>query len=368
MDEALCREHIEKLRTHLERAGADALYVTSPGSNLYYTGVPMGPSDRVMASIITRDNAPCLIVPGFEANRITNMRIVGEIASWEEHEDPFALIADVLAKLGCDSGTLALDGQTWYGVLEGLRQAMPNARFINGQPLIDRCRMIKNERELGFMEEACAITGKALASAVAELKEGMTELEFAELIAHKYRTEGGVHGGSLVQSGPSASDPHLAAGERPITRGDAVVLDSGCQLNDFCSDVTRTLMVGDVPDEVRTAWAVLKDAQQAALDAIRPGATCESIDAAARRWLTKRGYGDYFTHRLGHGIGLDGHEHPYLVGGNRLPLEPGITTTVEPGIYVPGKFGLRIEDVMVVTDDGCRVLSHTVPRDTHWPV
>ena len=122
-------------------------------------------------------------------------------------------------------------------------------------------------------------------------------------------------------------------------------------------------MVGEVPDEVKKAWAVLKDAQQAALDAIRPGATCESIDAVARDWLTERGYGDYFLHRLGHGIGLNGHEYPYLVRGNTLPLEPGVTATVEPGIYVPGRFGLRIEDVIAVTDDACCILSHMVPRD-----
>jgi Xaa-Pro dipeptidase len=366
MDEALCREHIAKVHTQLEQAAVDVLYVTSPASNTYFTGVSMGPSDRVAASIVTRDDEPCLVVPGFEANRIKHVRVIGDIVSWEEHESPFALIADVLAKRGLNSGTIALDGQTWYWVLEGLRQALPNARFINGQPLIDRCRMIKNERELGFIEQACVKTGTAFANAVAAFTEGMTEVEFGDLIADKYDDEG-VSGGSLVQSGPRASDPHIPPGDRRIVRGDAVVLDSGCRVEDYTSDVSRTLMVGEVSEEIQKAWTALKDSQQAAFDAIRPGATCESIDAAARNWLAERGYGDYFLHRLGHGLGLDGHEHPYFVGGNTLPLEPGVTMTVEPGIYVAGKWGMRIEDDIVVTDDGCRILSHMIPRDTPWP-
>lgn len=366
MDEALCKEHIEKVRAQLEQAGVDAVYVTSPANNTYFVGAPMGPGDRVMATIIARDDAPCLVVPGFEENRIKNVRVLGDTVAWEEHEDPFALVADVLAKRGLDAGTIALDGQTWYWVLEGLRRALPNATFVNGQPLIDRCRMVKNERELGLIEQACAKTGEAFARAVAAFKEGMTELEFGQVIADKYR-ELGVMSGSLVQSGPRASDPHIPAGDRPIVRGDAVVLDSGCKVEGFGSDVSRTLMVGEVSDEIQKAWTTLKDSQQAAFDAIRPGATCESIDAAARNWLAERGYGDYFLHRLGHGLGLEGHEYPYFVGGNTLPLEPGVTMTVEPGIYVAGKWGMRIEDDIVVTDDGCRILSHMIPRDTPWP-
>jgi Xaa-Pro dipeptidase len=365
MDEALCREHIAKARAELERSDIDVLYVSSGANNLYFTGAALGPSDRVVALLLTRDGEPPVIVPGFEGNRIRHAVHVGEVVTWEEHESPFALVADVLHKKRLASARIALDGETWYWVVEGLREALPKATFVNGELLLNRCRMCKNERELAFMEQACGKTGKALMDAVAEFREDMTETQFAEVIAAKYR-EQGLHSGSLVQSGPRASDPHIPTGDRPIVAGDAVVLDSGCQVEGYCSDVSRTLMVGNVSNEIRKAWTVLKDAQQAALDAIRPGATCESIDAAARGWLTKHGYGKYFVHRLGHGIGLQGHEYPYLVGGNTLPLEPGITTTVEPGIYVPGEFGMRIEDVMVVTEDGCRVLSHAMPRDTFW--
>ncbi len=368
MNEALCREHIEKARAQLERAGADVLYLTSAANTLYFSGTPMGPGDRVVASIIPRDAEPWIIAPGFEGRRIEEAKLIGQVITWEEHESPFELIADTLRKSGLGSATVALDGETWYWVLEGLREALPEVEFVNGEPLINRCRMLKNDKEIAFIEEACANTGKVFVAAIAEFKEGMTETELAELIAEKYQSEVGITGGSLVQSGPRASNPHAPISDRPIVRGDAVVLDSGCPVGGFFSDISRTLMVGEVPEEIAKAWAVLKDAQQAAFDAIRPGATCESIDAAARRWLDERGYGEYFVHRLGHGIGLQGHEYPYLVGGNSLKLEPGITTTVEPGIYVPGRFGMRIEDVMVVTDDGCRILSHMVPRDTPWPM
>ncbi|MBN1917390.1 MAG: aminopeptidase P family protein [Verrucomicrobia bacterium] len=365
MDEALCREHIAKARAELDRSNVDVLYVSSAANNLYFTGAAVGPGDRVVALLLTRDGEPSLVVPGFEANRIRQDRLVGDIVSWEEHESPFALIADILHEKGLASGRIALDGQTWYWVVQGLREALPQVEFVNGEPLINRCRMRKNEREIGFLEQACAITAKVLTAAVAQFRPGMTELEFAEVISNNY-LERGHQSGSLVQSGPRASDPHAPAGDRPIVLGDAVVLDSGCRVEGFCSDISRTLLVGKVSGEISKAWSVLKDAQQAALDAIRPGATCESIDATARNWLAERGYGDYFLHRLGHGIGIEGHEYPYLVGGNTLPLEPGVTTSVEPGIYVPGKFGMRIEDVMVVTDDGCRVLSPTAPRDMAW--
>jgi Xaa-Pro dipeptidase len=366
VDAALCKKRIEKAQAQLKRSGADVLYVFSAVNILYFSGAPMGPSDRVVALLVPREGEPWLVVPGFEGARTEAAKPVGQVITWEEHEDPFALIAQTLTKNGLGSATLALDGETWFWVLEGLRAALPRAEFLNGEPLINRCRMIKSPEELALMEQACANTGKALAAAVAEFREGMTETEFGRLMADKYRTEAGVEAGALVQSGPRAADPHIPTGERPIVHGDAVVIDTGCRVEGFCSDVSRTLMVGRVPDEVAKAWVTLKDAQQAALDAIRPGATCGSIDAAARDWLDARGYGKYFVHRLGHGIGFAGHEYPYLVGGSDVVLEPGVTTTVEPGIYVPGRFGMRIEDVMVVTDDGCRLLSHMIPRDTNW--
>ncbi len=362
MNEALCREHIEKARAQLEHSGADLLYLSAAANTLYFSGTAKGPTDRVVAFMIAREGEPWYVVPGFEGNQTEQAKLVGDVRRWEEHESPFKLIADILKAHRLDTATIALDGETWHWVVDGLRDALPNATFINGEPLINQCRMRKNDRELAFMEEACANTGQAIANAVAEFAEGMTEIEFGQLFVRKYK-ELGFAAGSMVQSGPRASDPHIPNGDRRIVRGDAVVLDTGCKVEGYCSDVSRTLMVGAVSDEIKKAWSVLKDAQQAAFDAIRPGATCESIDAAARDWLAERGYGDYFLHRLGHGIGLKGHEYPYLVKGSTVPLEPGVTTTVEPGIYVPGRFGLRIEDVMAVTEDGCRVLSHMIPRD-----
>ena len=367
MDPALCAEHVDKARAQLEHAGADALYVFAAPNILYFSGAPMGPSDRVVAFIIARDAEPWFIVPAFEAHRTEQVKALGRLVTWEEHEDPFKRIADTLKKNGLGAATVALDGETWLWVLEGLRNALPRATFINGQPLINRCRMIKSPQELDLIEQACAKTGAALMAAIADFNEGMTETEFSRLVADKYRSEADIAGGALVQSGPRASDPHIPTGDRPIVNGDAVVIDSGCRVEGFFSDISRTLMVGDIPQKTRKAWTALKDAQQAAFDAIRPGATCGSIDDAARGWLDERGYGDYFLHRLGHGIGYNGHEYPYLVKGNDVLLEPGVTTTVEPGIYVPGQFGMRIEDVIAVTDDGCRVLSHMIPRDTPWP-
>jgi len=364
---ALCRERIEKAQALLEETGADVLYASSRANIPYFSGAGGGPGDRVCAFIISRDAEPWFIVPGFEGNRFRQAKLVGEVLTWEEDESPFKLIADTLKKHGLGAAKIALDGETWLWVQEGLRAALPDAEFINGEPLINRCRMIKNAKELVLMEEACAKTGKALMAAIGQFQEGLTETEFHALISAKYKSEAGVNAGALVQSGPRAADPHIPTGDRPIVRGDAVVLDTGCNVGGFCSDVSRTLMVGEVSEEIQKAWTVLKDAQQAAFDAIKPGATCGSIDQAARQWLQDRGYGEYFLHRLGHGIGYQGHEYPYLVNGSDVVLEPGVTTTVEPGIYVAGKFGMRIEDVMVVTDTGCRILSQMIPRDTPWP-
>jgi len=368
VDPALCTQRVDKARTQLEQAGADLLYVFGGPSILYFSGAPMGPSDRVVAFIIARDAEPWFIVPAFEAHRTEQAKALGCVVAWEEHEDPFKLIADTLTNNGLARATVALDGETSLWVHEGLRSALPGATFINGRPLINRCRMIKSPQELDLIEQACAKTGAALTAAIADFNEGMTETEFSRLVGEKYRSEANIAGGALVQSGPRASDPHIPTGDRPIVSGDAVVIDSGCRLEGFFSDISRTLMVGDIPQETRKAWTTLKDAQQAAFDAIRPGATCGSIDDAARGWLDERGYGQYFLHRLGHGIGYNGHEYPYLVKGSDVVLEPGVTSTVEPGIYVPGRFGMRIEDVIAVTDDGCRILSHMIPRDTPWPI
>ncbi len=358
MKESICNDHIKKIRAGLRNVGADCLFAFS-GTNIYYTsGCRIGPSDRLAAVIIPLDGEITIVSPGFEGARISREKLLGEVKTWEEDEDPFDLVAQIFRDKGLADGTIAVDDQLWFRVYERMRNDTPGANWINGGDIIAKARWMKSEEELQCIETACKYVAKGIELALKELKPGMSELDFSRIIGEKIDKVGGpVNGGALVQSGPNASDPHHPTDKRILQNGDAVVIDSGCKVDGFCADISRTLMIGKVDDEMRKAWEILKDAQQVSIDAVKPGVTCENIDAAARDYLEERGYGEYFTHRTGHGLGMEGHEPPYMVKGNKKTLEPGMSFTIEPGIYVPDKFGMRIEDDIACTESGPRMLS-----------
>jgi Xaa-Pro dipeptidase len=243
---------------------------------------------------------------------------------------------------------------------DGIGAALPAARLVSATPVTAGCRMAKDAHEVGLMRRAGLITLQAHRAVFASLREGMTQTQVARLSADAHRRLG-IAGGSLVLFGPDAAFPHGTSKPKALQAGDVVLIDGGGKLHGYASDITRTAVFGAPPTErQRRVFEIVRAAQQAAFRSARPGAECQAVDAAARRVIEDAGFGPgfrYFTHRLGHGVGLDGHERPYLVAGNALTLRPGMCVSNEPGIYLPGEMGIRHEDVMVVTEDGAESLT-----------
>lgn len=338
------RERQAKLRTAAKARGLDALFVT-PSTNLAYAAnLAMGRSERLTALLLFADGPTVLITPFFEAENHGRDALVDEVLTWKEEEDPIPLAAKALGR----ARTLGIEGTTAYGTAARLLSAAAlEAR--DATDLFDALRMIKTDEEQALIREAARRTNLAIAATHGKLARGISESEVVTLLEAEFQKLG-VHGGGLVQFGPSAALPHGGPGDRKLASGDVVLIDAGCKVRGYTSDLTRTVAFGSPSDEVRKVYSAVDRAQVAGIGALTAGATGEEVDRAARRVLEEAGYGSSFTHRLGHGLGMDGHEHPYLVRGNTTPLSAGNTVTVEPGIYLPGKFGVRIEDDYAVRE------------------
>lgn len=359
----LVQQHIDRASAELTKRGASALLVFRNTNILGFCGVPLQPSDRLVCGLISREGQIGFVVPAFEASIASGLPAGSELVPWEEDEDPYLAVARAAERLGVDSGTILLDGHTWIGAQAKLAAAMPRARLQLDTELIESIRMIKTPQELAAIRAACDDTGKIYALIDKRLRAGISELDLRRDVIGQLEKMGVTPFGELIQGGESASVPHQRTGSRQFREGDAVIVDFVASKECYLGDMTRTFAVGDVSDEIKRAYAVVRDAQRAAIAAIRPGIPCESIDSAARTIIENAGLGDYFVHRLGHGIGMDVHEAPYFVRGNKTRLQPGMVLTVEPGVYVPGQFGIRIEDVIAVTAGGCDVLTRAVPTD-----
>ncbi|MEO8349482.1 MAG: Xaa-Pro peptidase family protein [Acidobacteriota bacterium] len=344
------RERQAKLRGAAKALGWDAIFVT-PSTNLAYaTGLSMWRSERLTALLLFTDGPAVLITPAFEKSNVTRDATVDDVKTWREDEDPVAIAAKLLSRK-----SVGIEGSTAYATAS-LVTAAASAKAEDAGPLFDALRSIKSEGELALMKEAGRRTVTAIAATHDRLRRGMTERDVANVLEEEFRRLG-VSGDGLVQFGPSAALPHGGPGDRALAKGDVVLIDCGCRVRGYTSDVTRTVSFGPPSDEFRKVYATVDRAQSAGIDALEAGKTGEEVDRAARKVIEDAGYGDFFTHRLGHGIGMDGHEHPYLVKTNRKPLVPGNTVTVEPGIYLPGKFGVRIEDYYAVREKGLASLS-----------
>jgi Xaa-Pro dipeptidase len=308
-----------------------------------------------MALVIPRTGDPLLLCPAFEEGRLRELlRWPIEIRSWQEDQNPSALVAKWFAERGLRTGRIAIEETTRYTFFDHLRDAAPALEYVSGDAITAGCRARKSQHELELMRLACEATFDVFRALFASLHEGLTEHDIAGLIESGFARMG-LHGGALVLLGPSAALPHGTIEPQKLREGEPVLIDGGTSVEGYASDVTRTGLLGKPPEKLQRAFDTLRLAQNAALDAARRGKFSGSVDDAARFVVVSAGFGpDYkfFTHRLGHGIGLDGHEHPYLVRGSKTILESGMTFSNEPGIYVPGNYGVRLEDVMVITPDG----------------
>ncbi|HEX9188497.1 MAG TPA: Xaa-Pro peptidase family protein [Vicinamibacteria bacterium] len=354
------RARLVRAQRLLAESGLDAM-VVGPGSSLaYFTGAEWGLSERFLGIVLGRSGDPVWVVPSFEEDRAREQVRVGtDVRAWHEDESPYALVAQALADRGAAAGRVGVEETMPFAFSDGIGQARPAARLASAVPVTAGCRSVKDAHEIALMRRACAITLTAYRAVFASLAEGQTVAQVSGWVAAAHRRLG-ARGGALVLFGSDAAFPHGTSKPRALQKGDVVLVDGGCRVHGYQSDVTRTAVFGAPPtDRQRLLWDLVRRAQVAAFEAARPGVECQAVDAAARRVVEEGGFGPgyaYFTHRLGHGIGLDGHEWPYMVRGNATKLAAGVTFTDEPGIYVPGELGIRHEDTVAVTESGCENL------------
>jgi Xaa-Pro dipeptidase len=333
----------------------EAIYVT-PGTTLgYFIGFRWGLSERIVALLIPRSGDPLIVCPGFEEARLReHLRWPIEVRVWQEDESPYELAAKWLAERGIRTGRVGIEETSNYVFFDGLRRAVPSLDCTSGDEITHGCRARKSSHEIELMRLACEATFDVYKATFASLREGMKQSEVSEMVARGYRRMG-LNGDAFVLFGPAAAFPHGTHDDRALREGDGVLVDDGTTVEGYQSDVTRTGVFGKPSDKLQRAFEIVRGAQDAALAAAMAGHECGSVDDAARKVVLDAGFGPrykYFAHRLGHGIGLDGHEWPYLVRGNRTILMAGMTFSNEPGIYVPGEYGLRCEDDMVIAESG----------------
>jgi len=353
---------LDEHRTRLARAQAlmrgenlDAIVLASGSGLDYFTGAEWGLSERFFGAVITREGDPAWVTPAFEkARALEQIQIGTDVRAWEEHESPSALVASILRERGA-TGRVGIEEMMPFTFANEIGAALPSARLLSATPVTAGCRVVKDAHELALMRRANEITMAAHRAVFQSLREGMTQSQVSALSAQAHRKLG-MGGGALVLFGPDAAFPHGTTRPRPLRRGDVVLIDGGGRLHGYASDITRTGVFGAPPTErQRQVWDVVRRAQQAAFDTAKPGVEAQAVDAAARRVVDEAGFGPgykHFTHRVGHGIGMDGHEWTYFVRGNTTKLRPGMCFSDEPGIYIPGEMGIRHEDCIFITETG----------------
>ncbi len=353
-DAAALRARLDRARSAAAAADTDALLI-APGSDLrYLIGQAGGSFERLTTLVVPADGTPALVVPKLEAPGYADVptgELGVELLTWVDGDDPYQLVADRLGK----PGRVAVSDFTPALHVLALRAALREAEQTLAGPVVRELRMRKDAAEIASLRDAGAAIDRVHARVHEWLRPGRTEAEVGADIAAAIVEEGHTQADFvIVGSGPNGASPHHDVSDRVIERGDVVVVDIGGPLPaGYNSDSTRTYAVGEPRDaDVAATYAVLQRAQAAAVAAVKPGVTAEAVDAAARDVIAEAGFGEYFIHRTGHGIGLDVHEEPYIIAGNALPLEPGMAFSVEPGIYQPGRWGARIEDIVIVTEDG----------------
>jgi len=354
---------IARARQLMAEQHIDALLLEPGSSFSYYFNVSWGLSERPFLAVLPAHGDIAWVCPGFEENRAREL--VGptsDVRVWQEDESPYERVAQILRDRGVAGGRVGVEERLRFFIFDGVRQAAPAATFVSATPVTTGCRMIKSPAELALMQRANDIAMQAFRAAFATLREGMTNNELARNFNAAFTRLGGANPFSLVMFGAATAFPHGTVQPQRLRQGDIVLADIGCEVESYASDITRTTVFGRPSARQTEIWNLEKRAQDAAFAAARVGATCESVDAAARKVITDAGFGpDYrlpgLPHRTGHGIGLDGHEAPNFVRGNTMPLRPGMCFSDEPTIVIFGEFGIRLEDCLYITENGPRFFS-----------
>jgi Xaa-Pro aminopeptidase len=368
------RGRLEKARRLMADNKIDAIVLAGGTSLNYFTGIRWGNSERLTAVVIPKSGNPYIVTPAFEEDR-TREQLVGgpmahtDVATWQEDESPFALVAQGLKDRGLAGGRVGVEETMKFVFADSVGGAAPAMKFVSATPITAGCRMIKDAHEVALMRLACQATLKCYEAVFNALEPGMTQNHVSGLIAAAYGRLG-FPGFASVQVGEYTALPHGSITPQTIREGTIIMVDDGCTVEGYQSDITRTFVLGKATDKMKQVFDIVHQAQAAALKAAKPGVPLEDIDAAGRKVVVDAGYGPgfkYFTHRLGHGMGMDGHEWPYLVKNNMfgwekaLKLQPGMVFSDEPGIYIRGEFGVRLEDDMHITPDGAELFTPQSP-------
>lgn len=358
-------DRVSRLQERMMRQGLDCVALV-PGANLFYlTGLSFHLSERPIVAFFSVDDPPAIVVPQLEATKVDGATLEMEPFTYTDDRGPAMAFQRACAALELAEARIGVE-ERHMRVMETryLHRYAPDCDLIPADDVMATLRSRKGEDELAQMRRAVTVIETALRSVLSQLQAGMSEREVAGLLMVEiFRAGGdGIAFDPLVVAGPNAASPHLGPSDRPIGRGETIIIDCGAVVNGYASDITRTVVLGGLPEEFFEVYQIVAAANRAGRAAVRSGVAAQAVDQAARDVIEDAGYGDYFIHRTGHGIGLEVHEPPYIVAGNREPLQPGMTFTVEPGIYLPGRGGVRIEDDVVVTEDGGESLT-TFTRD-----
>jgi Xaa-Pro dipeptidase len=368
------RQRLEKARRLMGEQKIDAIILTGGTSLNYFTGIRWGNSERLFAVVIPKVGNPYIVTPAFEEDRTREQLVNGpmshtDVATWQEDESPFALVAQGLKDRGIATGRIGVEETTKFVFADSMGGSAPALKVVSATPITAGCRMIKDEHEIALMRLACEVTLQCYEAVFKALQPGMTQNQVGSLINAAYGRLG-FPGFASVQVGEYTALPHGSVTPQTIREGTIIMIDDGCTVEGYQSDITRTFVLGKATDKMKQVFDIVHRAQSAALKAAKPGVPLEEIDAAGRKVVVDAGYGPgfkYFTHRLGHGMGMDGHEWPYLVKNNMfgwekaLRLQAGMVFSDEPGIYIRGEFGVRLEDDMHITADGAELFTPQSP-------
>lgn len=363
------RQRIAKAQTLMREQGLQALYLDTSTSLAYFTGIQLGPSERLHGAVIPVEGEIAYLSPAFEEPKTREyMKFGDDVRCWEEHEDPTELVVETIRSMGYESGQVALDPQTPFFIVDGLRKAGNRFTFTQGSAITATCRQLKSAAEIALIQRAMDITMEVHRAAARALQVGVTTAQVKEFLGQAHRKLGMTASFGAAQFGEATAYPHGVPYEQTLQHGDMVLIDMGTKVGGYCSDITRTYVFGEPTQRQREIWNLEKKAQLAGFAAAQLGAPCENVDVAARSVIEAAGYGPGYKvpglpHRTGHGLGLDIHEEAYMVKGNKTPLQPGMCFSIEPMMCIYGEFGVRLEDIAYMTEDGARWFTqpaHTV--------
>jgi Xaa-Pro aminopeptidase len=361
------RARIEKARRLMAENGIGAMFL-EPGSSMsYYTGVRWGLSERPFGVVIPAKGELAYVTPGFEEQRARELiKFSNDVRVWQEDESPYVRIVEILRDRGITTGRVGVEERVRFFIVDGIRKEAPQLELVSATPVTAGCRMFKSPAELALMQRANDITIAAYRAAFPTMRAGMTQGELSRTIAAAIQKLGGVSDGALCLFGVSSAFPHGTTNPATLKEGDIVLVDGGCTVEGYASDITRTTVFGKPSDRQRQIWDLEKKAQSAAFAAAQIGSPCEAVDGAARKVITDAGFGPGYKvpglpHRTGHGIGLDGHEWTNFVRGNKTPIQPGMCFSDEPTIVMYGEFGVRLEDCLYIGPDGPHFFTEQSP-------